>query len=126
VGQLAAGRVASPAWSSQVGYYVPGEFIPVDTPEIETPVPRSYRLEQNHPNPFNPTTTIRFALPRESPVRLVVLDVSGRHVRTLVDGVREAGLHQVPFEAAGLPSGVYWYRLEAQGFAQARRLVLLK
>ena len=82
-------------------------------------------LDRNYPNPFNPRTTLRFSLAEAAVVRLVVYDVLGRRVRVLVDGAREAGLHEVVFEASGLPSGLYLARLETpQGrFVQTMQLV---
>ena len=82
-------------------------------------------LERNYPNPFNPQTTIRFSLAKATAVKLVVYDVLGRQVRVLVDGSREAGLHEVTFEASDLPSGTYLVRLETpQGsFVQTMQLV---
>ncbi len=88
--------------------------------------PDTYQLEANYPNPFNPQTAIRFALPEAGPVRLVVLDVLGREVAVLADGVQAAGAHTVYFDAQRLPSGVYLYRLDAPGFRQTRQMLLLK
>ncbi|WP_456428922.1 FG-GAP-like repeat-containing protein [Rhodocaloribacter sp.] len=95
--------------------------------ETETgELPADVALWQNYPNPFNPVTTIRFDLTRAGPVRLTVYDLAGRAVRTLADGFRPAGTYEVRFDATGLPSGIYLYRLEGEGFAQTRRLTLLK
>jgi len=91
----------------------------------EAAVPQGYALYHNYPNPFNPVTTIRFDLPESAQVRLVIYDVLGRQVRVLVDGVREAGMHEVVFKAGALPSGTYLVRLEMpQGsFMQMMQLV---
>ncbi len=88
-------------------------------------VPESFALSGNYPNPFNPTTTIRFDVPEASVVKLAVYDVLGRQVRLLVDGARAAGVHTVTFEASDLASGTYLYRLETpQGsFTQLMHLV---
>ncbi|UCG52576.1 MAG: T9SS type A sorting domain-containing protein [Candidatus Latescibacterota bacterium] len=83
-------------------------------------------LKHVYPNPFNPVTTITFLLPETDNVRLAVYDVSGRLVEVLVDGTREAGEHVIEWEAASLPSGVYFARLEAEGETQVKRLTLLK
>ena len=79
----------------------------------------------NYPNPFNPQTTIHFGLPESAYVKLVVYDVLGRQVRVLVDGIREAGTHEMVFEASRLPSGTYLVRLVTpQGsFVQMMQLV---
>jgi hypothetical protein len=89
-------------------------------------IPTDYALEANYPNPFNPATTIRYALPEQAQVTLVVYDAMGREVRRLVDGLQGAGVHEVTFDAASLPSGVYIYRLEAGSFQQVRSMTLVK
>jgi PKD repeat protein len=81
---------------------------------------------QNAPNPFNPSTTISFELPEDSHVMLVVFDVTGRKVATLVDEHRGAGPHSVRFDASSLSSGVYFYRLRAGDVVEQKRMVLLK
>ena len=88
--------------------------------------PGSFELYQNYPNPFNPTTVIRFDISQRGLVKLEVYDVLGRRVATLVDGVREAGRQAVEFEARYLPSGVYLYRVAANGFVQTKRMVLVR
>lgn len=90
-----------------------------------------YRLEQNKPNPCNPTTVIRFALPHTGDVAIRVFDTQGRCVRTLVNGTRGAGYHSVVFdglsqEGRPLASGVYVYRMEGKGFAKTRSFALMK
>ena len=89
-------------------------------------VPSAFALEANYPNPFNPATTIRYALPQRASVRLSVYDVQGRLVRVLVEAEQAMGWHEVRFEAAALPSGVYSYRLEAGAFRAVRQMLLLR
>ena len=98
-----------------------------------TPVSRIKRgiseivtLSQNYPNPFNPSTTIRYGLPSRSHVTLSIFNTLGQQVATLVEGEMEAGYHEVQFDASGLASGVYLYRLQAGDFVQTKRLLLLK
>jgi len=88
--------------------------------------PASFRLGQNFPNPFNPSTTIRFELPSASWATLKVYSALGGEVAALIDGVKPAGQHEVKFEGSALPSGVYFYRLQAGTLAATKRLVLLK
>ncbi|MEZ4702787.1 MAG: T9SS type A sorting domain-containing protein [Rhodothermales bacterium] len=88
--------------------------------------PATFHLSQNYPNPFNPSTRIQFALNDAAPVRLAVYDLLGREVRTLVDATRAAGTHTVTFDAGDLPSGVYFYRIEAGAASETRRMVLMK
>jgi hypothetical protein len=83
-------------------------------------------LEQNYPNPFNPSTTIRYALPHRSQVTLTVFNTLGQQVATLVAGEVDAGFHEVTFDASGLASGVYFYRLHAGGYTQIRKMLLVR
>ena len=89
-------------------------------------VPAAFRLEQNYPNPFNPGTTIRYAVPARSHVTLAVFSTLGQLVATLEEGEREAGTYEVQFDASGLGSGVYYYRLRAGDLTQTRKLVVMK
>lgn len=106
------------------------ELISVDAPERAS-LPASYRLDQNYPNPFNPETNIRFALPTASNVRLVVYNILGQNVRTLIDEPMVAGEHAMIWDGKSdadraLASGVYFYRLEAGSFQSMRKMILLK
>jgi hypothetical protein len=89
-------------------------------------LPAAFELQQNFPNPFNPSTEIRFSLPRSSQVTLRVYDLLGREVATLVQGPLPAGMHEVTLDASSLPSGIYFYRLNAGNLAQIRKMMLLK
>lgn len=93
-----------------------------DTEEL----PADVVLAENYPNPFNPITMIPFTLSEHTQVRLAVYDVLGRELQVLVDGIRSAGSHTAMFEAVNLPSGTYFYRLEARGQVLTRKLTLLK
>lgn len=85
-----------------------------------------FTLAQNHPNPFNPSTTISFSLPRASFVTLKIYNLLGEETATLMNEQCAAGEHRVQWQPQDLPSGVYVYRLQAQGFSQSRKLVLLR
>jgi photosystem II stability/assembly factor-like uncharacterized protein len=96
-------------------------------------MPRQFRLEQNYPNPFNPATLISYAIPesRENGVgsmetKLVVYDLLGREVATLVNERKEAGTYSVRFDASGLASGMYLYRLTSGKFTECRKMLLMK
>jgi hypothetical protein len=89
-------------------------------------LPNDLSLEQNYPNPFNPTTTIRFRLPRREHAVLKVFDVLGNEIATLVDGEITAGEHSVVFDAKDLPSGIYFYRLQASNLVQQRKMLVIK
>ena len=93
---------------------------------IAQEVPDTYALGQNYPNPFNPTTSIPFSLPEASHVRLVVYDMLGRVVDTVIDGELNAGYHNATFDASTYPSGTYVYRIEASGFTSTQKMVLVK
>lgn len=88
--------------------------------------PTCYSLSQNYPNPFNPTTTIQYSLPSQSFVSLKVFDVLGSEVATLVNEVQTAGYQSVVFNASGLSSGIYLYRIETGSFFETKKLVLLR
>ena len=92
----------------------------------EAALPEAYSLGANYPNLFNPQTVIPFALTKAGPVTLAIYDVTGREVARLVDAPLEAGYHDATWDASALPSGVYLYRLCAEGFTQTRRMVLVK
>ncbi len=85
-----------------------------------------YVLHANFPNPFNPSTSIRFGLPWESKVRLTIYTINGELIATLVNRVLPAGQHTVKFDASKLSSGIYLYRFEAGGVIQTRKMMLLK
>jgi hypothetical protein len=89
-------------------------------------LPGEFALEQNFPNPFNPATEIRFALPVTSMARLTVYNVIGQEIAVLAEGMHSAGVHTVTFDASQLPAGVYFYRLEAGSFSDIRKMLLLK
>ncbi|NUQ82419.1 MAG: T9SS type A sorting domain-containing protein [Bacteroidetes bacterium] len=88
--------------------------------------PAAFELLGNYPNPFNPTTVIRYQTSENSTVNLQVYDVTGRLVTTLVDGKKDAGVHEAEFNAAGLSSGLYFYRISAGNFSAVKTMMLVK
>ncbi len=96
----------------------------VEFPTYDVPI--KFELYQNYPNPFNPSTKIAFALPKDAKVKLEVFNALGERVSVLVDGYMRAGVHTVDFNASGLASGVYFYRLTADEFVATKKMVLLK
>lgn len=90
------------------------------------PVPEGWTLEQNFPNPFNPSTTIAFTVPSASPVRLTVCDILGREVAVLHDGMMDAGQHSLRWDAAAVAGGVYIVRMRSAAFTITKKMSLLK
>ena len=93
---------------------------------VDVTLPLEFELSQNYPNPFNPSTTIKFAIPEATMVTLNVFNALGEEVALLVDGFMESGIHEVNFDAVGLNSGMYFYRLQAGDFNQVKKMTLLK
>ncbi len=102
-----------------------GAFV-TDVKLIDTSIPTSYALEQNFPNPFNPSTEIRFSLPSAHDVSLKVYNIIGQEVTTLVNEFKAAGTYSVQFNGANLASGMYLYRLQTNGFSEVKKSVLMK
>ncbi|KUG25937.1 hypothetical protein ASZ90_004228 [hydrocarbon metagenome] len=99
----------------------------------ENTLPFKFSLNQNYPNPFNPSTKIKFTLPnvgdenfRPLQTQLIVYDILGRDIKTLLNKPMQPGEYQVDFDATGLPSGVYFYRLSSGSFSQTRKMVLIR
>ena len=93
---------------------------------INSEIPNNFSLSQNYPNPFNPVTNIKFSMPASGLVKLVVFDILGREVTTLLNEVKPAGNYLVDFDASALSSGVYFYRLESGSFAETKKMLLVK
>lgn len=98
----------------------------VHVPTSEANIPSQFILQQNYPNPFNPSTTIRYTVKEESRVSLIVFNLLGEPVATLIDKELPAGEYSTQFSPNALPSGVYLYRVTANGFVQSRKMLLLK
>jgi hypothetical protein len=88
--------------------------------------PTAFALKQNYPDPFNPTTTIEFALAEARHVELAIYDVMGRRVATLVDGALSAGGHRVRWQADHLSTGAYFYRIVAGDFVDVKQMLLVR
>jgi hypothetical protein len=111
---------------SDMGAYG-GSPVPSGVSHPNNPVmPVGFALFQNYPNPFNPTTIIRYDVKQPGLVSLKVFDILGRKVTTLIHGTIQAGSHTISWDASGLPSGIYLCRMEAPGFTQTRKMMLLK
>jgi hypothetical protein len=89
-------------------------------------IPAEYFIAQNYPNPFNPTTKIKFGLPKNGNVKLTVYDILGREITVLANEYKPAGTYEVDFDGTNLPSGLYFYKLEAGGFTLTKKMLLIK
>jgi hypothetical protein len=94
--------------------------------EDEDNIPVGYSLEQNYPNPFNPSTKISFSLPQNTQLKMTVYNVIGEQIATLFDGEMTAGIHQIEFNAEGLSSGIYFYRVETAAYSQTKKMILMR
>jgi hypothetical protein len=99
---------------------------PIGIKHNNNSVPGRFELSQNYPNPFNPTTEIKFGIPKTGLVKLVVYNILGQEVATLVNEVKEAGSYNVSFNASELPSGVYFYKLTSANFSDTKKMLLVK
>jgi hypothetical protein len=89
-------------------------------------IPETYVLEQNFPNPFNPTTIIKYQIPEDGIVTLKIYDILGKEVRTLVNEHKPTGKYEISFDASNLASGVYIYQIKANDFSSVKKMMLLK
>ena len=101
-------------------------YIPITSINENLSSVNSYSLSNNYPNPFNPTTNIQYSISRRQFVSLKVYDILGIEIETLVNEEKSAGNYELNWNAANLPSGVYFYRLQAGDFVQTRKMTLLK
>ncbi|MFZ4619325.1 MAG: T9SS type A sorting domain-containing protein [Bacteroidota bacterium] len=97
-----------------------------DVQTLATVAPSVFSLEQNYPNPFNPLTVVQYSIPIKTAVHLKVYDELGREVQTLVDGIRNPGVHKEFFDATGLSSGLYFYRISAGEYVFTRKMLVIK
>ncbi|MBE2226298.1 MAG: VCBS repeat-containing protein [Ignavibacteria bacterium] len=98
----------------------------VPVQQISSEVPTVYSLEQNYPNPFNPVTNINYSIVTGGEVRVTLFDISGKEVDVLVDGIQSPGKYSISYNASRLPSGVYFYRIQTDGFADTKKMILVK
>ena len=99
--------------------------------EFEAPLPSTFALHQNYPNPFNPVTTIRYDVPDNGLVRIIIYDLTGRKIKTLVDGISTPGRYSITWNGTDdfgklVSSGMYFYRMKSTDFQSVKKLMLLK
>jgi len=107
---------------------VTGEGIPavgIDD-ELFSQVPTEYKLLQNYPNPFNPSTSIIFGLPEAGDIKITLFSIVGEEITILFSGYKHAGYHRIEFYAQNLPSGIYFYKLQAADFIEIKKMILLR
>jgi len=98
----------------------------VGTRPISTEIPKNYKLYDNYPNPFNPSTKIRFDIPKSEFVIIRIFDALGREVATLLNEQLKPGTYEAEFNGADYPSGVYFYKLIARDFVETKKMIMLK
>lgn len=125
IGQSVIGLASGSSNTNDIGFWYQPGWILTGVPGSEL-LPPIFSLGQNCPNPFNPVTTITFAVPEPARVTLTLYDVAGREVRTLTDGECDAGYHRVVLDGTGLASGVYFCRMVSGSFEESKKLILLK
>ncbi|MBN1541024.1 T9SS type A sorting domain-containing protein, partial [candidate division KSB1 bacterium] len=114
-------------WTALYSMGITGEGTAVEDRFVDTEViPDAFILAQNYPNPFNPVTTLSYALPTTAQVKLVVYNQIGQEIETLVNGVQTAGQHKVTWNAMDLPSGLYFYQLNAGNQIFIKKMMLIK
>jgi hypothetical protein len=116
-------------WLASLGHGTPGWRNDVATSideKAETETPVAFSLGQNYPNPFNPVTTIPFLLPESGRVTVNIYSITGQRVSNVINDTMPAGYHQAVFRADHLASGIYFYRIKAEGFGETKSMLLLK
>jgi len=99
---------------------------PTGVKQISSEIPAEYKLYNNYPNPFNPSTNIKYQITNNKFTTLKIFDVLGREVKTLVNEFQKAGVYEVSFDATDLTSGIYFYRLQSGDFNEVKKMILIK
>ncbi|OGV04748.1 MAG: hypothetical protein A3J84_05080, partial [Ignavibacteria bacterium RIFOXYA2_FULL_37_17] len=123
--------IGSIGFKAVSGLTIKGSVVVSTNEKKSDQFPTVYNLAQNYPNPFNPTTKIKFTIPEEGTkhsllVQLKVYDVLGNEVETLVNEIKPAGNYEINFDASGLSSGVYFYKLIAGDYLSTKKMLLIK
>jgi hypothetical protein len=126
VGQVYYYKVSAIDFAGNESDYSAEETVSGLDTQANSDVPTEFVLAQNYPNPFNPSTSIRFNVPKLSHVKMVIYDVVGREVATLVNEMKQPGSYEAVFNAENFASGVYFYRFEAGDFTDVKKMVLIK
>ncbi len=100
--------------------------MPIGITQISSEVPKEYTLFQNFPNPFNPSTKIKYQVPINGFVKLIVYDLLGREVAVLVNEQQKPGTYETEFNASNQSSGVYFYKLQTEKYSDTKKMVIIK
>jgi hypothetical protein len=127
LGELEQFNISIPKFSSKV-YLLADSIVAVsvDNEENKIIVPNIFELSQNFPNPFNPITTISYSIPSEGKVELLVYDILGREIQTLVNEIKTQGQYEIIFDGKDLSTGVYFYRLNFDGYSSVKKMLIIK
>lgn len=126
VGESFIGKSSNTINQNQMGFWYVYQQSTITDVENKETIPTVFKLEQNYPNPFNPSTKIKFAVPEKSNVLIKVYDILGSEVATLVNEEMDAGWYENNFNAVGLSSGVYLFRMEAGNFISTKKMIYLR
>jgi hypothetical protein len=127
VGEPFIGKAVSSANQHNIGFwYVYKQSTITSVEEEQETPPTEFKLEQNFPNPFNPATTIKYAVPIRSNVLIKIYNIVGEEVAKLVNEEKEQGWYSLVFESSGLASGIYIYRMQAGNYISTRKMTLIK
>jgi hypothetical protein len=113
-------------YHSKINSLLKSRFGSTSESSVNEIIPKEFYLYQNYPNPFNPTTTIKYDVARPGMVELIIFDMLGRKVKSLVSEQQNAGSYDVVFNASHLASGVYFYKLSANDYVETKKMVFLK
>ena len=125
VGQTFIGKIQNSANVQEVGFwYTANIYVGIEA--VDDQLPKRFELYQNYPNPFNPVTNIKYAVPKPAQVRIEIYNILGQRVRTLLNEEKLPGYYVVEFDASSLASGFYIYRMQAEGFIDIRKMIVIK
>ncbi len=120
------GNISSSNNINLIGFWYTTEGFITDIQEEENIIPSEFFLSQNYPNPFNPATKIKYGVKERINIRIAIFNTIGEEVNLLINETKEPGSYEIEFNASSLPSGVYFYRLQAGVYVETRKMILLK
>ena len=125
LGQAFIGRIQNASNVQEIGFwYTANVYVGIEN--TDDLLPKKFELYQNYPNPFNPVTHIKYAVPKPSRVRIEIYNILGQRMQTLLNEEKPPGYYVVEFEASSMASGFYIYRMQAEGFIDIRKMIVIK